>query len=98
PAGGVLVGAVTAERIRTYWQNGHVRNYYEHRLSAWGETDGPNIVAVEVEEPWYLQAEALVSPHTRLGSWEDLKAWERDRQGPAQISQRVTYQFYRVKQ
>jgi len=44
------------------------------------------------EEPWYLQSEALVSPHNfSVG----IKTWERDRQGPAQLSQKVTYQFYK---
>lgn len=36
PADGILVGEIKAERIRTYWQNGQVRNYYEHRTSSWG--------------------------------------------------------------
>lgn len=94
PAGGVLVGEVKAERLRTYWQNGQARNFYEHRLSAWGETNDAGLVVVIKEEPWYLQAEALVSPHTfSVGARE----WERDRQGPAQLSQKVTYQFYRMK-
>lgn len=94
PEGAVLVGEVKAERLRTYWQNGQVRNYYEHRLSTWGETGQPDLVVVMTEEPWYLQAEALVSPHTFS---EGLKTWEQDRQGPAQLSQKVTYKFYRVK-
>ena len=34
------------------------RNYYEHRLSAWGETGGADLVVVMKEKPWYLQAEA----------------------------------------
>lgn len=93
PENGVLVGEIKAERLRTYWQNGQVRNYYEHRLDTWGETGKPGLIVVMEEEPWYLQAEALVSPHTRLS---DLKAWEDDRQGPAQVSQKVTYKFYRI--
>lgn len=97
PEQGVLVGEIKAERLRTYWQNGQVRNYYEHRLSSRGETGKAGLVVVMEEEPWYLQAEALVSPHTRLGSWDDLRAWEKDRQGPAQISQKVTYKFYRIE-
>jgi hypothetical protein len=93
PKGGILVGEVKAERLRTYWQNGQARNYYEHRLSAWGDTSGKNTVAVMIEQPWYLQAEALVSPN----SFHDLRKWERERQGPAQLSQSVTYQYYEVK-
>jgi hypothetical protein len=93
PADGVLVGEVKAERLRTYWQNGQARNYYEHRLSAWGDTSGKGTVTVMVEQPWYLQAEALVSPN----NFSDLKKWERERQGPAQLSQSVVYQYYRHK-
>ena len=97
PPHGILVGEVKAERIRTYWQNGQVRNFYEHRLSAWGEENKKDLVMVVEEQPWYLQAEALVSPHTALGSWSAIKEWEKDRQGPAQLSQTVTYKFYRVR-
>jgi hypothetical protein len=93
PEGGVLVGEMKAERLRTYWQNGQVRNYYEHRVSNWGETGGADLIVVMKEEPWYLQTEALVSPHKFS---EGLKTWERDRQGPAQLSQKVTYQFYKI--
>lgn len=98
PENGVLVGEMKAERLRTYWQNGQVRNFYEHRLSTWGETGKQDLIVVMEEEPWYLQAEALVSPHTKFSSWHDLEAWEKDRQGPAQLSQKVTYKFYRVKE
>lgn len=94
PVGGVLVGEIKAERLRTYWQNGQARNYYEHRTSSWGQTGGSDTVVVMKEEVWYLQAEALVSPHKFS---EGLKTWEHDRQGPAQLSQKVTYQFYKVK-
>jgi hypothetical protein len=94
PEGGVLVGEMKAERLRTYWQNGQVRNYYEHRVSNWGETGGTDLIVVMKEEPWYLQTEALVSPHKFS---EGLKTWERDRQGPAQLSQKVTYQFYKKR-
>lgn len=94
PPGAALVGEVKAERLRTYWQNGQVRNYYEHRLESWGDTTAKDLVVVMEEQPWYLQAEALVSPH----SFSDgLKTWEHDRQGPAQLSQKVSYKFYRVK-
>ncbi|MDO8587446.1 MAG: hypothetical protein Q7T82_10430, partial [Armatimonadota bacterium] len=34
PANGALVGEIKAERFKTYWQNGQVRNYYEHRVSS----------------------------------------------------------------
>lgn len=97
PDNSEAVGGLKAERLRTYWQNSQVRNYYEHRLDHWGETYEKGLFVVMEEEPWTLQAEALVSPHTSFGSWDDLRDWERDRQGPAQISQEVTYRFYRVE-
>ena len=90
-----LVGEIVAERIRTYWQNSQVRNFYEHRLSSWGETSDKELLVVMVEHPRYLDLEALVSPNTSFGSWDDLKEWERERQGPAQLSRKVTYKFYR---
>lgn len=96
PDGATLVGEVTAARIRTYWQNGQVRNYYEHRLTASGITTGKDLIVVMTTEPWYLQAEALVSPNTDFSNWEALKRWEKERQGPAQIMQRVIYRFYRT--
>lgn len=95
PPDAVLVGEVHAERLRTYWQNSQLRNYYEHRLSSWGETTDPTLIAVVEEEPWYLQAEALVSPNNSFQSWDDLVRWEKQRQGPAQLSQKVRYRFYR---
>lgn len=91
----VLVGEVKAERIRTYWQNGQNRNFYEHRISCWGETSSPGLFVVMVEDPWYLELEALVSPHTDLWSLDNLQQWEDDRIGPAQLNQKVTYRFYR---
>ncbi|MDD4160799.1 MAG: hypothetical protein PHO18_07625 [Synergistaceae bacterium] len=96
--GFVLVGEVVAERIRTYWQNGQARNWYEHRLSGWGRTSGPGVFAVMVEDPWYLKLEALVSPHTAFSSWEALEDWESDRMGPAQLNQKVLYRFYVPKE
>ncbi|MNX02224.1 hypothetical protein D3C86_317770 [compost metagenome] len=95
PQGAELVGEVEAERIRTYWQNSQIRNFYEHRIASWGETTAPDLIAVIEEEPWYLQAEALVSPNNSFQSWDDLVQWEKQRQGPAQISQKVRYKFYR---
>ena len=92
PQGGVLVGEIKAERLRTYWQNGQARNYYEHRISSWGLTGDRDTVVVMTEEPWYLQTEALVSPHNVSVGF---KTWEKDRQGPARLSQAVTYQFYK---
>jgi hypothetical protein len=86
----ILVGEVRAVRIRTLWQQGFVRNEYEHRLESWGETADPRLHCVVAEEPWYLQTEALVSPHLVPD-----QRWERDRQGPAQYVQRVTYRYYR---
>ncbi len=86
----ILVGEVRAVRIRTLWQQGFVRNEYEHRLESWGETADPHLHCVVDEDPWYLQAEALVSPHLVPDA-----RWERDRQGPGQYVQRVTYRYYR---
>ena len=86
----VLVGEVRAVRIRTLWQQGYVRNEYEHRLESWGETGDPRLHCVVTEESWYLQTEALVSPHLVPDA-----RWERDRQGPGQFVQRVTYRYYR---
>ena len=86
----ILVGEVRAVRIRTLWQQGYVRNEYEHRLESWGETGDRKLHCVVTEEPWYLQTEALVSPHLVPN-----RQWFRDRQGPAQFEQRVTYRYYR---
>lgn len=88
--GDVLVGEVRAVRIRTVFQQGVPRNQYEHRLASWGETSDPRLHCVVTEEPWYLQAEALVSRHLVPDA-----RWERDRMGPGQFVQRVTYRFYR---
>jgi hypothetical protein len=87
-----LVGEVRAVRLRTYWQQGFQRNEYEHRLSSWGITQGPGLRVVVEEQPWHLDLEALVSPHTTPN-----RAWFRDRQGPAQLAQEVTYKFYRKR-
>jgi hypothetical protein len=89
-SGDILVGEVRSIRIRTLWQGGYIRNQYEHRLASWGETADPKLHCVVEEEPWYLQTEALVSPH--LVPNDD---WFRDRQGPGQFVQRVTYRYYR---
>jgi len=97
PEDGVLVGEIEAERVITYWQNSQGRNFYEHRISSWGEQAGDDIIVVIDEEPWYLKLEALVSPHTSFKTWDDLVTWERQRQGPAQLGQYVTYKFYRLK-
>lgn len=91
-SGDELVGEIRAVRLRTLWQQGFVRNQYEHRLDSWGETADPRLHCVVTEEPWYLQAEALVSPHLLPDT-----RWERDRQGPGQFAQRVTYRYYRRK-
>jgi len=87
-----LVGEVRAVRVRTYWQQSFQRNEYEHRLSSWGQTGGPDVRVVVEEKPWYLEQEALVSPHVALN-----RAWFRDRQGPAQLAQEVVYRFYRKR-
>ncbi|HUT75140.1 MAG TPA: hypothetical protein VM221_09965 [Armatimonadota bacterium] len=84
------VGEVVAVRTRTYWQAGLQRNFYEHRISARGETADPRLVVTVEEHPYYLWAEALVSPHTSLDA-----QWFHDRQGPAHNSRLVIYRFYR---
>jgi len=89
-SGDILVGEVRAIRVRTLFQESYQRNQYEHRLASWGETADPSLHCVVTEEPWYLQTEALISPHLTFDS-----QWENDRQGPAQFLQRVTYRFYR---
>ncbi|MCX7971490.1 MAG: hypothetical protein N3A57_08035, partial [Negativicutes bacterium] len=61
PPNSVLVGGIEAERVRTYCSNGMVRDYYEHRLSAWGDYKSDGLVVVEEETPWWLQAEAVYS-------------------------------------
>lgn len=94
PEGAEEVGRISAKRVRTYWQNGQVRNYYEQRLAQTGEAGGSELLCVMEEGPWHLAGESLVSPHTALGSHQALKDWESDRQGPAQIEQTVTYHFY----
>jgi hypothetical protein len=48
---------------------------------------------VAEEKPWYLELEALVSPHVSVRS-----EWLRDRQGPAQLAQEVVYRFYRKRE
>ena len=94
PEGTELVGEIKAERIMTYWQNGQARNFYEHRISKWGITDPSQAEVVMKVEPWYLQVEALVSPHSLPTNWDEAKEWESGRQGPAQLKQPVTYKFY----
>ncbi len=89
----VLVGEVRAIRIRTVFLQGFQRNQYEHRLASWGETGDMKLHCVVTEEPWYLEAEALVSHHLVPDA-----RWERDRMGPGQYVQRVTYRFYRPYQ
>lgn len=92
PEGARLVGELHTERVTTYWQNGQSRNLYEHVVGQWGVTDDPSLHVVMVEAPWYLQLEALVSPNLLLPS--NLRQWERQRQGPAQLAQQVVYRFY----
>ena len=89
-SGDILVGEVRAVRIRTLFPQGYPRNQYEHRVASWGDTADSKLHCVVQEEPWYLQTEALISPHLSPDA-----VWERDRQGPAQYVQRVTYRFYR---
>ncbi len=91
-SGDYLVGEVRAVRIKTLWQQGFLRNQYEHRLASWGETGDSKLRCVVTEEPWYLQTEALVSPHLVPDA-----RWEHDRMGPGQFVQRVTYRYYRSR-
>ena len=88
----ILVGEVRAVRIRTVFLQGFQRNQYEHHLESWGETTDSKLHCVVTEEPWYLEAEALVSHHLIPDA-----SWERDRMGPGQYVQRVTYRYYRPK-
>lgn len=88
----VLVGEVRAVRVRTLWQQGFVRNQYEFRVESWGDTSSPGLHCVVKEDPWYLQTEALVSPHLVPDA-----RWFSDREGPGQFVQVVTYRFYRLK-
>lgn len=90
PPGPAPVGEVVAVRSRTLWQAGLMRNFYEHPISSWGETSGRDLIVTIEEQPIYLWAEALVSPHTTINS-----RWFRDRQGPAHNSRLVIYRFYR---
>ena len=90
PPGWRLVREIGARRIRTYWESSRQRNEYEHRLWSWGEVGGASDYVVLKEEPWRLDLEALVSPHTSPGG-----DWLRDRQGPAQLAREVVYRFYR---
>ncbi|MGM0508495.1 MAG: hypothetical protein ACQERZ_04950 [Fusobacteriota bacterium] len=96
PENGKLVGEIKAERMITYWQNGQGRNYYEHRISSWGDVSGKDTVVVMNEDTWYLGLESLVSPHTSFKTWDDLVEWEDHRQGPAQLVQPVIYKFYKI--
>jgi len=82
PANSELVGEIKAEKVITYWQNGQGRNFYEHTLSKWGNTDPKEAAVVMDADTWHLKLEALVSPHTSCSSWDDLVQWEsslRDR-------------------
>ena len=91
-----LVGEVEALRVITYWQNGQGRNFYEHIVDHWGDTDQKLMIVPEVKS-WHLTIESLVSPHTEFSTYEDLVAWEKDRQGPAELNQTVIYRYYRLK-
>ncbi|MBM7556936.1 hypothetical protein [Halanaerobacter jeridensis] len=95
PKNAELVGEIKAKRIITYWQNGQSRNFYEHRVSKWGNTDPTETTVVMKTKSWRLELESLVSPHTSLRTWDDLVKWEEHRQGPAQLNQPVVYKFYK---
>jgi len=88
------IGKVVAERTITYWQNGQGRNFYEHILSYEGDINNKNAKIVMEESPWYLRIESLVSPYNQFQTWDDMVTWEKHRQGPAQLAQRVTYLFF----
>lgn len=89
PTGAKLVGEIRAVRMRTIDAQGFTRNQYEHRLQTWGRTGDRGLICVVHSHPWYIQAEALVSPHTSPDS-----KWFHDRSGPGQYVQLVTYRFY----
>jgi hypothetical protein len=95
PKNSTLAGEIYAYRTITYWQNGQGRNFYEHRIDYWGDVESKDLIVVIEEKPWYLKIESLVSPHTTLKTKDDIIAWERDRQGPAELRQEVIYKFYR---
>ncbi len=92
PKGGILMGQVSAIRIKTIDAQGFVRNQYEHRIASWGDTADPHLICVVKSQPWYLQAEALFSPHTLFTS-----SWFHNRAGPGQYVQRVIYNYYKVE-
>lgn len=91
----VLVGEVRAERIRTYWEDGQSRNWYEHRLSSWGETSSPDLYVLMLEDSWERDFESSVSPNTSLGTREAVRKWERERADATRLNQKVTYRFYK---
>ena len=90
-----IVGKRIVEQVTTYWQNGQGRNFYEHILLEEGETEGSDLVVTMEEEKRYLRIESLVSAHNQFKTWDDLVEWEKKRQGPAQLSRKVTYTFYK---
>ena len=96
PQGMIPVGKVEAERTITYFENGQGRNFYEHIISYEGTTESKDSQIVINESPWYLRIESLVSPHNSFKDWNDFVDWEKTRQGPAQLAQKVTYTYYRL--
>ena len=98
PANGRLIGTIQAERTITYWQNGQGRNFYEHIQPNFLIPHSRAIRVVKYESPRYLRIESLVSPHNRFKSWDDLKQWEKQRQGPAQLAEPVRYELYEVNE
>jgi hypothetical protein len=92
PQGAEQVGEVVAVWMRSYWQAGLIRNFYEYRIAERGETRDPHLRVTMEQQPLYLWEESLVSPHTGLFSRE----WFRDRQGPAYNARMVIYRFYRM--
>lgn len=97
PDNATYIGELKTERSVTYWQNGQGRNFYEHTMSnTIPHTKQKNTVVVVEEGPWHLKLESLVSPHSSFRNWNDLKEWERKRQGPAQLAQHITYKVYQI--
>lgn len=95
PEGYVEVGRVLVERTMTYWQDGQARNNYEHVITKWGVTKGDDLIVVADEQPQYLRIESLVSKVHKFDDSGDFEAWEKQRQGPAQLARPVIYRYYR---
>lgn len=98
PKNAIQIGQRIVEQTTTYWQNGQGRNFYEHILHEEGITSGKNILIHIEEKPYYLKIESLVSLYNKFQTWDDLVEWEKNRQGPAQISKIIIYKYYKLKE